>query len=449
MFQLRDRLEDLMTISKVAIPVMLGMILQSLLSTVNMYFLAKLGNVHLSASILGAQATGVIFILASLTTAGVIAVVAQNFGAQRYEENRKRIADAFVLSTVFGILVTLMFIGITRQIVVGMFNPSLETTNLADPYVWIMLLATPAVFGAAALRSALQGLGKTMETLLVFGSANVLNMILVPLFIFVFGWGIEGAAWATVIANIFSLMVIYKVVSDQVYDGQLLGLLYFGKESIRHYIVLLRIGSWSCLQQIARPITGMLMFRVVYEVGGDAATAAFGIGGQLLSYTFIVIAGLTTGISVLVGQCIGAGTTDKLKRIISTGIGVAAINMLIFAIPYVIFGDKVIAFFAQDAEVISVGTSYLKILYVGMIAVVWTSVYSGVFQGAGDTFPPMIGSTIANVVIKVPLAYLLVRVFNFGTDAVWWAVSLSIIIEALIIWYYYKRGQWLKKKAIS
>lgn len=440
--QLKD---DVKIISKIAIPVMLAMMLQNMLSTVNLYFLGKLGTLNLSAGILGAQVANVIFILSTLTTAGIVAVVAQNFGAKRHKDNEKHIADALMLSAVFGLLIGIVFIIFGRQLILIMFNPQSETATITETYVKIMLVATPFVFCAAALRSALQGLGRTKETLYVFGSANILNMLLVSLFVFPMGWGIAGAAWATVLSNVFAFVAIYWQVAKIVYRNQWLQLIHFSKESFREYFVLLKIGSYACVQQVARPITGMLMFRIVYEVAGDAGTAAFGIGGQLLAYTFIILAGLTTGIAVLAGQSIGAGTTNRLKAIVSTGLLISTLNMLLFAIPYILLGRWVMSFFTEDAEIIRIGITYLQIVYVGLFTVIWTTVYSGVFQGAGDTFPPMLASTIAKVVIKVPLAYALVRFAQMGVEAVWWAVSFSVVIEAGLIALYYKRGRWLRK----
>jgi Na+-driven multidrug efflux pump len=100
--------------------------------------------------------------------------------------------------------------------------------------------------------------------------------------------------------------------------------------------------------------------------------------------------------------------------------------------------------FTPDSGVVAVGVRYLWIIYVGLITVIWTITYTGVFQGAGDSFPPMVASTVANVVVKVPLAYVLVKGFNMGIDSVWVAISVSVVVEALIIIGYYKNGHWAK-----
>jgi putative MATE family efflux protein len=436
--------KDLKTISNIAIPVMLTILLQSLLNSVDIYFISKMGKQFTSAAALGASAANVVFILGTLTTAGIVAFVSQNYGAGRHSENQEVIADSFLLSSLFGLFVGAITFVFARPLTMIMFNPTAETLNNTVIYVKIILLGTPFIFGAGALRSVFQGLGKTKVTLIIFGIANLINLVLDPIFIFHFNMGIAGAAWATLISNVVSLLMIVMMIINDQFKGQWRGLIRMRKSSLSTDWKLLKIGSWACLQQIARPITGMLMFRIVFEVGGDTGAAAFGIGGQLLSYTFIILAGLSTGLSVLVGQSIGAGETHRLKDLIRTGLVVCGINMLLFALPYIFLAKPLLGIFTKDLGVIAIGVRYLWIIYVGLMTVIWTITYTGVFQGAGDSFPPMVASTVANVVVKVPLAYLLVKFFHMGIDSVWVAISVSVVVEAAIIIGYYKKGHWMK-----
>ena len=101
--------------------------------------------------------------------------------------------------------------------------------------------------------------------------------------------------------------------------------------------------------------------------------------------------------------------------------------------------------FINDQLVITSGAQYLRIVYIGLVFVVPTIIYGGVFQGSGDTFPPMISSIVANVVLKLPIAYILAKMFNMGANGVWIAISLSVVIEAVIIIVYFKTNRWKEK----
>jgi len=106
---------------------------------------------------------------------------------------------------------------------------------------------------------------------------------------------------------------------------------------------------------------------------------------------------------------------------------------------------EMMGIFIKDPLVIKHGVEYLRIVYIGIIFVMFTTTYGGAFQGAGDTFPPMISSLIANVILKLPLAYVLAKYFGMGTVGVWIAVALSVAIEAGIITFYFKKGRWKEK----
>ena len=147
----------------------------------------------------------------------------------------------------------------------------------------------------------------------------------------------------------------------------------------------------------------------------------------------------------MVGQSLGRGDVDGCDRIIKEGLKLAAFNMILFSIPYLIFPEVIMKFFINDQLVINIGAHYLRIVYIGLIFIVPTIIYGGVFQGAGDTFPPMISSIIANVVLKLPIAYILAKTFKIGTNGVWIAVSLSVVIEAAIIMVYFKTNRWKEK----
>lgn len=209
---------------------------------------------------------------------------------------------------------------------------------------------------------------------------------------------------------------------------------------------ILKIGSWACIQQITRPITGMLMYRIVFMTGGAAGAAAFGVGGQLFGYTFIFISGLGMATSILVGQALGRNDQKDAMQVVKHSMKLCVINMLVFIIPYIIFPDVFMKIFIQDPEVVNIGISYLRITYLGLLFIVIQTAYGGAFNGSGDTKPPMIASLFANVAFKLPLAYYLSVVRGFATNGVWIAISLSILVEAFILIYYFKKGKWIHKQ---
>jgi putative MATE family efflux protein len=430
---------------KLSWPVMAGMILQCLLSTVDIYFVSQLGTTAAAAVSLGNSVAGVIFFFSTLVSAGTIALVARSSGSGDTRTIREVCGVSFSLSLIIGLVVGLACIFATVPIVRFMFNPDPEVVELARQFLEILFAGTVLVFLSSSLRTSIQAVGDTMTPLYVFGAANLLNAVLNPLFIFHFGMGIRGSALATLIATGLSYLAINAVLVHRIYDGRLALFLASLRLSAGTALRILRIGGWACLQQVARPFTGMLMFRLVTETGGRAGTAAFGIGGQLFNYLFIFLVGLSTGLSILVGQSLGRGDRSACDALIRKGMRLAWANVLLFAVPFLLVPGTVMGFFISDPAVIAAGTSYLRIVYFGVVFVVYITIYGGVFQGAGHTFPPMMASLVANAPVKLVLAYLLAKTLGMGIRGVWIAIAVSVLVEAAIIAWHFWKGEWKER----
>lgn len=437
---------DLRMIFDLSWPVMLGMILQSLLGTVDTYFISQLGTSQSAAASLANSASSVIFVISTLVSAGTIALVSRSMGEGNMDAVRRFSGESLVLSVIIGLFLSLVCFIYTEELINLLFHPGPDELMYAKEYLLIIFPATILVFLNSALRTIFQAYGDTKTPLWIFGISNIINALLCYVFMNILNLGIRGSAWAAVIAMAYSFIAINVILIKRIYNSSLSLFIQSLKIHLNDSIRILRIGGWACLQNIARPITGTLMFSLVYQVGGKEATAAFGIGGQLFNYTFIVLVGLSTGIAIMVGQSLGRGDMDACDRIIREGMKLAWANIILFAVPYIILAAPLMKLFRNDPLVIKHGVEYLRIVYAGILLVPITIIYGGVFQGAGDTFPPMLSSMVANVVLKLPFAYVLASTFGLGTIGVWIAISLSVLIEAAIIVYYFKTGKWKVKK---
>jgi len=430
-------------IIKLSWPVMVGTILQSLVYTCDLFFVSKLGTVYASSAALGTSAAGVVFVMSALVGAGTIAITARGYGENNWDKIRSATGNGLILAILFGLIIGIAGQFSSSWIVTNIYGATdPDTIYLTTAYLKLVLWGTAFVFINFSMRNVLQGIGDTMSPLIIFGITNVLNMLLDPLFIFGFDLGIQGAALATVLSLGIGMVLILLRLIQKIFGGKISTFVSYLKVERARTGQILKVGSWACIQQLARPVTGMLMFAIVLRAGGNAGTAAFGIGGQLFGYTFIFLSGLSVAMSIMVGQALGRGDDTELDDLMKEGLKLGAMNMALFAIPYVIFPEFFFRLFLTDPEVLSIGSSYLRIIYVGIVVVIFPVIYGGVFQGSGDTKPPMISSLVANLVFKVPAAWLLVTVFNMGTNGVWVAVAGSIFVEAFVSHYYITRGSW-------
>jgi Na+-driven multidrug efflux pump len=144
----------------------------------------------------------------------------------------------------------------------------------------------------------------------------------------------------------------------------------------------------------------------------------------------------------MVGQKLGEGNKDAVDEIVSFAFKIAAFNMAVFAIPYFILPDQIFRFFTEQAEVIEEGVRYLRIVYGGIIFAVIPIVYSGALKGGGYTFGPMVASISANLIFKVSAGYILAVVMGLGSNGIWMAIALSVIVEAIMIKIMESRKDW-------
>ncbi|MDV3426186.1 MAG: MATE family efflux transporter [Bacillota bacterium] len=425
-------------------PVMLGMILQTLLTSVDLFYISKLGKDYAAAASLSNSSSTVIFVLSSLVSAGAIALVSRSYGSSDEESVRTFSGISIILAVIIGAFSGILCFIFTKSILSVMFDPSPEVMALGYSYLSVIFLGTFIVFLNSALRTILQAIGDTRTPLVIFGIANALNIILDPVFMFTLNYSIKGAAIATVISNFIGCILILRVVIKKIYKNKL-NLFFRSLEfNLKNWLRVLKIGWYSAVSQAARPITGMLMFRIVYSISKSDGTAAFGIGGQLFNYTFIFLVGLSTAISIIVGQSLGKGDVEEARTAIKYGMKFAVYNMIFFSFFYLVIPKVIIGIFINDPNVIQIGANYLRIVFMGLIFVVYSTIYGGVFQGAGDTFPPMMASIISNVVFKLPCAYFLAMFM--GINGVWTSVALSVVVESGILIYYYKKDKWITKE---
>ncbi|MBM7561747.1 MATE family efflux transporter [Fusibacter tunisiensis] len=426
---------------KLAWPVMVGQLLHTLMVTADMWFISQIGSTEAAAAGSASSLIGVIQVMPFLISAGTIALVARYTGAEEPEEIQNITGSGLIVSLISGIIfMTLSYMNMTGLL--GIFGEADGLVlSLARDYVWVALMGLPFFFINSTARAVVQATGDTKNPVKVFIFANVLNIGLDYVFIMVLGYGIKGAAAATVISEITASVWMLALVGTHVYNRHLTAILNSLKLNVDWIKRILKIGRYAALHQITRPFTGLIMFRIVLEISVDAG-AAFGIGGRMFNFVFIFLAGLGTAMSVMVGQALGRQDLDEVDRLIRHGIGLALINMIVFAIPFYLVPEWIMGFFVKDPSVISIGANYLRITYTGVIFAAFLTVHGSAFSGAGDTFPPMLASIIGNWGVKIPLAFLLTRHFNWGANGVWFAISISVIVEAFIVALWFKKGQW-------
>lgn len=414
-----------------AYPIMIGQLLHTLMMLVDIWFVSNyLGESATAAVGASTALMGVIRVMPFLISNGSLSLVARATGANDKDRVRDISKNSLVLSILVGLVVSfLLYINsVTVLRIFGQMSSEVEAYALN--YISIAFLSIPFIFFNVTSKATAEATGDTKNPVKIFIAMNVLNIFLDYVFIVNLDFGIRGASLATLISEIFGFIFMFKLLYSKLFKDikfKVKDLLI----NIDITISTFKIGFFSMIQMMLRPITGLVMMGIILSMG-DSVAAAFSIGARLFDFIFIFLKGLTISVSVLVGQYLGNKDTEKAMEVVKKGIKLAFINMGVFFLIYFLFPKVMISFFTDSKEVIDIGAMYLRICYLGVIFVVFPVVLGGAFTGSGDTMPPMISAFISNLVVKIPLAFILSQT-SLEETGVWIAISLSVLVEAVVI----------------
>jgi putative MATE family efflux protein len=427
---------------QVAWPVMIGQLLYTMLSVVDMFWVGRLGPATVAAVALAGSVLGVLFSLGQVVMVGVLATASRAAGADSREGVRDSLRHGLLIAAVGSVPLAVVGVVLSGRIL-GWFGAEPAVVGAGTGYLAILLAVLPGFFAGMALYAGFQALGDTRTPMFITLVTNVINLVLDPLLIF--GWlglprmGATGAALATVLSQSGGLVVMAVILRRR-------GLLSLRGPVRREAVkTILDIGVPAGLQAITRPLTGLLMFGIVTGFG-TAATAAFGIGLRVLQLMYIYLGGLASAGQTLVGQSLGQKKPDLALRVSLRVLWIAFLLQLAVMPALFLLAPLLIRVFNSDQDVVRYGVEYLRVLAPLLVVLGLTTGWESAQRGAGDTKPPMVAAIVSNWFIKIPAALLFARVLGLGVIGVWLGIGASIVIEALILGIGFYRRRWLHKQ---
>lgn len=427
-----------------AMPMLIGNVFQQLYNIVDSIIVGNfLGKEALAA--VGASFP-IIFTLISMIigiASGAMVVISQYFGAKDIERVKRTISTFYIFLFFASIFISAIGIYFSEDIFRLMQLPE-EIMPQAKSYLNIYLLGMVSFFGFNGTSAILRGLGDSKTPLYFLIAATLFNIIFDILFVVVFKWGIEGAAFATVLSQtgaflttIFYLNKTHEVVKLRIRS------LRFDRDLFRK---ALKIGLPSGIQQSVVALGMMAIMGIVNTFGTDVI-AGYSVAIRLDSLAIMPAMNFSAALSTFVGQNLGANKQERVKKgLISTLLMSSVVSILVTAI-LLLWGKDLMTLFTNDPEVVRIGYEYLTI--VSLFYVVFSIMFSlnGVLRGAGDTLVPMFITLFALWIMRIPSAYLLSQ--KFGETGIWWAVPIGMLAGTLLSFLYYKTGRYKSKVVVQ
>jgi len=444
-------------IFRFAVPMLVGHMFQQLYTFVDQIIVGRFLGKEALASV-GASFP-VIFTLIALiigiATGGTI-VISQFFGAKNFTKVKRAIDTIFILMGVFAVIMTVVGLSFSEQIFQLIKLPE-ELMPTANAYFSIYVSGLVVFFGYNGVAAILRGLGDSTTPLYFLVLATVLNIGLDLLFIVKLGWGIEGAALATIIAQgtafivaVFYLNKTHELIKFNIREFS------FDWEIFRQS---LRIGLPTGLQQTFVALGMMALMGIVNGFGTDVV-AAYTAAGRLDSLAIIPSMVFSTALSTFVGQNIGAGKIDRVKRGLTRTMMMASATAIGITLLVIVFKLPLMRLFTLDQTVINIGGEYLTIVTSFYLLFTGMFVYGGVMRGAGDTIIPMFLTLFSLWIIRIPTALFLsqesIEIFGLtikgaglGEAGIWWSIPCGWGFGLILSYLYYRTGRWKTKTVVK
>ncbi|MBQ6297186.1 MAG: MATE family efflux transporter [Selenomonadaceae bacterium] len=418
-----------------ALPLALTGVMQQLLNAADVVTLGKfVGKNAMAAVGNNISMVGLIVGLMMGLSLGANVVIAQNIGAKRIDRAHTAVSTAFVLAIAAGIFFCILAEFLVTPIFYFLDVPS-SVVDMAETYLRIFLLGLPAIslynFQAAIFRSK----GDTRTPLIALAVASGVNILLNLLFVLQFDWGIAGVAAATVIANVVSAIILFRVLLKAEGVIQLhLNALIIDKEEL---FEIVRIGLPAGIQSMVFSLSNLLIQAAINSLGADAmaaSAAAFTIEINV----FCVVNGFGQAATTFVGQNYGADNLQRCKRATWVSMGLSAIFMQTLCCFILFFAEEILALFNSDPEVIRLGVIRLWYIVLPELINVLMEGLSGALRGYGISLTPAVITLICVCGTRVVWVFTLFReIPTYATLMAVYPVSWFITTIFLIAAYSY------------
>lgn len=415
-------------LTQYAIPAIIAMTASSLYNMADSIFIGHgVGALAISGLALTFPLMNLAAAFGSLVGVGASTLVSVKLGQKDYDGANHILGNVLVLNVLLGVGFTLVFWMLLDPILY-FFGASEQTIGYARDYMRIILLGNVITHMYLGLNSVLRSSGFPKMAMYATLSSVIINCVLNPLFIFVFNWGIQGSAWATVISQAISL------TGQLIHFSKPTQLLHFRKGiyRLRAEIVqaILSIGLSPFLMNLCSCMIVILINRGLKEHGGDMAIGAYGIVNRIAFLFVMIIMGFNQGMQPIAGYNFGARlyhrVTEVTRLTMRWAVGVASVGFLLCQLtPEVIIG-----LFTTDQELIDIASKGLHIVFAVYPIVGFQMVATNFFMSIGMSRKAIFLSLTRQLIFLIPCLIILPPLM--GQIGVWISIPVADVMAASV-----------------
>lgn len=413
---------------KLSIPAIIAMLVMSLYNVVDTIFISQgTGKLGLAGVTLVLPIQMLTIAVALTIGMGASSIISRKLGEKKKDDAEHILGNSVVIAGIAGITFSVLLF-LFKDAVLGVLGASPEVFPFAREYLSVVLFEAFFLSIAFTLNNITRAEGDPKTAMIVMIIGALTNMTLDPIFIFGFGWGVTGAALATVIAQFVGAILVF--------------IHFFSKKSVLHFhphnltlklstiYEIFRIGSASFARQVSFAIMIIIMNLLLVIHGGTVAVAAVGIVQRFQMIIFMPIIGVMQGFMPIAGYNYGAKKFKRLREVLTLATKTTTIMGVVSFMIVMIFAGLIVRIFTSEAELAGLTTNAMRVSLAALIVIGYQVVGGGLFQALGFAGRALISSLLRQVIILIPLMIILAG--KFGVMGILVSFPIADLISALV-----------------
>ncbi|MDR2853784.1 MAG: MATE family efflux transporter [Prevotellaceae bacterium] len=413
---------------KYSIPAIIAMVASSLYNITDSIFIGHgVGAMAISGLAITFPLMNLAAAFGSMIGIGASTLLSIRIGQKDYGSANQILGNVVILNLITGLLFGIVALVFLDPILL-FFGASEVTLPYAHDFMFVILLGNVVSHIYFGLNAVLRASGKPEKAMYATLMTVGINLILNPLFIFVFKWGIQGSALATVISQVIMLVWQYGLFQSK--DS----FLHFTREGLRlkKRIVIdsVSIGLAPFLMNAASCVIVILINKGLMYTGGDYAVGAYGIVNRIAFLFIMIVIGLNQGMQPIAGYNFGAKKYERVTLVFKKTLLFATAALCVGCAIVELIPREVASVFTTDERLIAMAAVGLRIVFASYPIVGFQMVTSNFFQSMGMAKKAIFLSLTRQVLFLIPL--LLILPYAWGLTGVWWSMPIADCIAVIV-----------------
>lgn len=414
---------------KFSLPAIAGMLAGACYNVIDSIFVGQgVGMIALTAVTIAFPIMTFLMAIGMLIGIGAGAMVSISLGRHQIEEAEAILGNALMMAVIFIIPAVVIVLHFLDPLLTGLMGATPAVLPYAHDFVSIILIASVFLHIGFGLNNVIRAQGNPKTALATQIVSAAVTIVLDYVFIFIFHWGIKGAAIATAIGQGSSAVwVLAFFISGR-------GVLRLKLRHLKPRLAVMKkiaaIGVAPFSMQLSMSAVMVMLNWLVLGLGGDTAVAAYGIVGRVLMLAIMPVIGIAQGAQPIIGYNFGA---RHPRRVVDTVILAAKAATAVCCIAFLVvelFAGDIVRLFGGSADMLGIGQRALRIFAAALPVIGLQIICTNYFQAVGKAVYAIVFSLLRQFIVLVPAAYLLARAF--GLTGVWIAGPTADLVSVVI-----------------